>query len=118
MSVETDLNGATNAAKTKYGVVVVALPGCGGAFLPLNKGLDPLEKKGLAPNMWSAFVAAACYHIFVSTPTSDGIPDAAKKAQVLVASFFILYGLVKDGMFTIKIGKNETATKSKKSKKA
>ena len=97
-----------------------SIAGCGGGFLPLDKGLTPLEK-GLAPNMWSAFVAATCYHIFVSTSLSDGIPDAAKKAQVLVACFFILYGLAKDigtDMFTIKV--NETATKKEpvKAKKA
>lgn len=90
-----------------------SIAGCGGAFLPLNKGLSPLEK-GLAPNMWSAFCGAAFYHIFMNTSLSDGIPDAAKKAQVCVACFFILYGLAKDvgsSLFTIKV--NETATKSK-----
>ena len=94
-----------------------SIAGCGGAFLPLNKGLEPLEKNGLAPNMWSAFVAAAFYHIFMNTSLSDGIPDAAKKAQVLVACFFIVYGLAKDvgsSMFSIKV--NETATKSNKAK--
>lgn len=91
-----------------------SIAGCGGAFLPLDKGLAPLEK-GLAPNMWSAFVAALCYHLFVSTSLSDGMVDAPKKAQVCVASFFILYGLAKEvgtSMFTIKV--NETAIKKPK----
>lgn len=91
-----------------------SIAGCGGAFLPFDKGLSPLEK-GLAPNMWSAFVAATFYHIVVSTPLSDGITDASKKAQVCVACFFILYGLAKEvgtGMFTIKV--SETAIKKPK----
>jgi len=72
-----------------------AIGGCGGVFLPLNKGLDPLKEGGLAPNMLSALIAAAFYHLFVSTSISDDVIDAPKKAQVLVAKFFIAYGLAK-----------------------
>jgi len=93
-----------------------SIAGCGGAFLPMDKGLSPLEK-GLAPNMWSAMVAAASYHLFVSTPLSEGIPDAAKKAQVLVACFFIVYGLAMEvgtNILTIKVNEKPTAKAAKK----
>lgn len=68
------------------------IAGCGGAFLPLNKGLDPI-KNGLGPPMLSAAIAATFYHLFMSTSLSAGIIDADKKAQVLIAIFFIAYNL-------------------------
>lgn len=69
-----------------------AIAGCGGVFLPLNKGLEPLME-GLAPNMMTALVGAAFYHLFVSTSLSDGVVSADKKAHLLVAEFFVVYGL-------------------------
>eukprot|EP00545_Synedropsis_sp_CCMP1620_P003442 CAMPEP_0119015150 /NCGR_PEP_ID=MMETSP1176-20130426/10585_1 /TAXON_ID=265551 /ORGANISM="Synedropsis recta cf, Strain CCMP1620" /LENGTH=267 /DNA_ID=CAMNT_0006968419 /DNA_START=40 /DNA_END=843 /DNA_ORIENTATION=- len=69
-----------------------AIAGCGGAFLPLNKGLDPI-KNGLAPNMLSALFAATFIHLFLSTSLSNGIMNAAKKTHVIVALGFILFGL-------------------------
>lgn len=66
------------------------IAGCGGAFLPLNKGLDPI-KDGIAQPMLSAAIAATCYHLFTHTSLSAGIKDADKKAHVLVAIFFIAY---------------------------
>jgi hypothetical protein len=70
-----------------------AIGGCGGVFLPLNKGLEPL-REGLAPNMMTALVAATFYHLFVSTSLSAGVVNADKKAALLVAEFFVGYGLV------------------------
>jgi hypothetical protein len=75
------------------------IAGCGGAFLPLNKGLDPI-KDGLAPPMFSAFIAATFYHLFLNTSLSAGVLDAPKKAHVIVALWFILYGLYSAGIFT------------------
>lgn len=72
-------------------IVCGAIAGCGGQFLPLDKGLDPL-KNGLAPNMLSALIAAAFFHLFMSTSISDGIVDAKKKAHLLVAIFFVIHG--------------------------
>mmetsp|Transcript_14067 Transcript_14067/g.25421 ORF Transcript_14067/g.25421 Transcript_14067/m.25421 type:complete len:259 (-) Transcript_14067:1830-2606(-) len=69
-----------------------SIGGCGGAFLPLSKGLDPI-KNGLAPNMLSACIGATLYHIFTSTSLSDGVIDAGKKAHIHVVLFFILVGL-------------------------
>ena len=69
-----------------------AIAGCGGAFLPLNKGLDPI-KSGLAQPMLSALIAATALHLFLSTSLSAGVIDAKKKAKVCVAAFFILYHL-------------------------
>lgn len=68
------------------------IAGCGGAFLPFNKGLDPI-KDSLGQPMVSAAVAATFYHLFLSTSLSDGIKDADKKAHVMVAVFFIAYNL-------------------------
>jgi hypothetical protein len=69
-----------------------SIAGCGGAFLPFTKGLDPI-KDGLTQPMISSAIAAAFYHLFLNTSMSDGIKDAAKKAHVLVAIFFIAYNL-------------------------
>jgi hypothetical protein len=70
------------------------IAGCGGAFLPLSKGLEPI-KKGLAPNMMSAFVAATFYHIFINTSLSAGVIDASKKAQVVIAIGFVFHNYIK-----------------------
>jgi len=70
-----------------------AIAGCGGAFLPLNKGLDPI-KKGLASPMLSALVAATFLHLFLNTSLSDGIIDAKQKAHAHITAFFIIVGLV------------------------
>jgi hypothetical protein len=69
------------------------IAGCGGAFMPFNKGLDPIKDVGLAQPMLSAFIAATFYHIFISTSLSRGVMKAEKKAQVLIAIFFITFNL-------------------------
>jgi hypothetical protein len=69
------------------------IAGCGGAFLPLNKGLDPIKAAGLGQPMISALIGATFYHLFTSTNLSDGVVDASKKAQVVMACFFITYNL-------------------------
>ncbi len=69
------------------------IAGCGGAFLPLSKGLDPI-KDGLAPNMLSALVAATFIHLFLHTSLSNGVKDAATKAHFLVAVGFVVLGVV------------------------
>jgi hypothetical protein len=73
------------------------IAGCGGAFLPLNKGLDPIKEGGLAPPMLSAFIAATFYHLFTNLVSED-IIDAPKKAHVAVSAFFILYGMHSHGV--------------------
>ena len=88
-------------------IICGGIGGCGGAFLPLDKGLSPIEKDGLAPNMISALIGAAFYHLFVSTSLSDGVIDAPKKAHVLVAQYFIAYGLAKGINF--KFGSGESS---------
>lgn len=67
--------------------------GCGGAFLPFDKGLKAIETNGLADNMLTALVAATFYNFFMHTSLSDGVIDAHKKAQFLVAVFFISHNL-------------------------
>ena len=70
-----------------------SIAGCGGAFLPLNKGLDPIAT-GLKPPMMTAFIGATCLHLYVHTSMSDGVIDAKTKAKVFVALFFITVGLI------------------------
>ena len=108
---------ATEFAFPLFGPIFCgSIAGCGGAFLPMDKGLAPIEK-GLAPNMTTAFVAATAYHLFVSTSLSDGVEDAAKKAQVAVACFFIGYSLATEvGLSAIMTSGRESAP-SKKTKK-
>mmetsp|Transcript_11563 Transcript_11563/g.17503 ORF Transcript_11563/g.17503 Transcript_11563/m.17503 type:complete len:282 (+) Transcript_11563:167-1012(+) len=70
-----------------------AIGGCGGAFLPLSKGLDPI-KAGLQPPMMTALIGAACFHLYINTSLSDGCIDAKIKGKVFMALFFIAVGLV------------------------
>eukprot|EP00577_Skeletonema_sp_RCC1716_P017694 CAMPEP_0113391448 /NCGR_PEP_ID=MMETSP0013_2-20120614/10722_1 /TAXON_ID=2843 ORGANISM="Skeletonema costatum, Strain 1716" /NCGR_SAMPLE_ID=MMETSP0013_2 /ASSEMBLY_ACC=CAM_ASM_000158 /LENGTH=247 /DNA_ID=CAMNT_0000274705 /DNA_START=41 /DNA_END=784 /DNA_ORIENTATION=- /assembly_acc=CAM_ASM_000158 len=67
--------------------------GCGGAFLPMNKGLDPITN-GLQPPMSSAFVGSALVHLFLNTSLSDGVINAKEKAHLHLALLFITVGLV------------------------
>jgi hypothetical protein len=69
------------------------IAGCGGAFLPFNKGLDPIKASGLGQPMMSAMFGATFYHLFVHTSLSDGVLEASKKAQVIIACFFIAYNM-------------------------
>ena len=87
--------------------------GCGGAFLPLNKGLDPIKENGLAPPMFSAFIGALFFHLFVNL-AADDIVDGVKKAKVAVATWFILYGYYTAGIFGAAHVKKDT----KKTKEA
>jgi len=69
------------------------ISGCGGAFLPLDKGLEPM-KKGLGLPMATAFVGATLFHLYVNTSLSDGCVDARSKAHVYLALFFVASGLI------------------------
>eukprot|EP00563_Minutocellus_polymorphus_P007402 CAMPEP_0181032594 /NCGR_PEP_ID=MMETSP1070-20121207/6821_1 /TAXON_ID=265543 /ORGANISM="Minutocellus polymorphus, Strain NH13" /LENGTH=282 /DNA_ID=CAMNT_0023109993 /DNA_START=9 /DNA_END=857 /DNA_ORIENTATION=+ len=75
-------------------IIAGGVAGCGGAFFPLNKGLDPI-KAGLATPMVSAITGAAAFHIFLSTSLSDGVIDATDKARFCLASYLIICGLAK-----------------------
>jgi hypothetical protein len=74
-------------------IICGTIGGCGGAFLPFNKGLDPIKDTGLAQPMLSAFIGATFYHLFINTSLSNGIIKADQKAHVLVAIFFITHHL-------------------------
>lgn len=95
--------------------------GCGGAFLPLDKGLGPIQSAGLAQPMLSAFVGATALHFFLHTSLSVGVVDAAKKAQLLLAMLFILWNLydtfVSTHLSTGRTIKNESAADAKLKKK-
>lgn len=67
--------------------------GCGGAFLPLSKGLDPIKELGLGQPMVSALAGATFYHLFTRTSLSEGVVEPALKAHVLVAYFFIAHNI-------------------------
>lgn len=90
-----------------------AIAGCGGAFLPLSKGLDPI-KAGLQPPMMTALIGATCFHLYVNTSMSDGCIDAKIKAKVFVALFFISVGLINALDLTAK--ENISVSKAKKEK--
>jgi hypothetical protein len=89
------------------------IAGCGGAFLPFNKGLDPI-KDGLEPPMFSAFCAATFFHLFTQLATDVKYPE--KKGKVIVAAWFILYAFYKNGYFD-RILKPTPPAKTSESKK-
>lgn len=69
------------------------ISGCGGAFLPLNKGLDPI-KGGMASPMVTACVGATLVHLFLNAGFGEGVIAAKQKAHFHLALFFIFVGLV------------------------
>lgn len=69
------------------------ISGCGGAFLPMNKGLDPILK-GMGFPMITACVGATMVHIFLNTALSEGVINAKEKAHLHLVLFFISVGLV------------------------
>lgn len=90
-------------------IICGTIGGCGGAFLPFSKGLDPI-KNGLLPPMQTAFVGALCFHLYVNTSLSENCIDAKKKASVLMALFFISAGLVN----ALGLSAGKTVEKTKK----
>lgn len=86
--------------------------GCGGAFLPFDKGLAAIESSGLQQNMTTALAAAAFYNFFMHTTMSEGVVEPHKKAQILVALFFILVNLY--ATFGAKMLGGKKVDKSKK----
>lgn len=73
-------------------IICGGIGGCGGAFLPMSKGLDPI-KDGLAQPMYSALIAASFFHLFLHTSLSEGVVNAADKARILIVIFFIALNL-------------------------
>jgi len=86
-------------------IICGTVAGCGGAFLPLNKGLEPI-KGGLAPPMLTAFLGSAFYHLFLNTSVSEGCIEPGKKAHFHVALFFVLVGLANAFGATAKVKKS------------
>lgn len=84
------------------------IAGCGGAFLPLNKGLDPIAN-GMQTPMITAFIGATAVHLFLSTSLSEGVLDAKSKAHLHLVVYFILVGLVTG----LGLGKKKEETKVK-----
>lgn len=91
------------------------IAGCGGAFLPLNKGLDPIKDTGLAPPMLSAFIAATFFHLFTTFATD--VIYVEKKAKVMVAVFFITYGMYTSGVFNALMPAKKESAKGDVTKK-
>merc|ERR1712008_251939 len=91
-----------------YGPIMCGtISGCGGAFLPMNKGLEPIIK-GMGYPMTTACVGSTLVHLFLNTTFSEGVIDAKEKAHLHLVLFFITVGLV-NGL--------ELNAKSKKIKK-
>jgi hypothetical protein len=74
-------------------IICGGIAGCGGLFLPLDRGLDAI-RDGLQPPMVTALIGATVYHLFISTSLSEGVKDAHYKAQLVVATFFVVTGMV------------------------
>jgi len=70
-----------------------AVGGCGGAFLPMSKGLDPI-KGGLLPPMMTALTGATAFHLFFNSSMSEGCIEPKAKAHVCMALFFIAVAVV------------------------
>lgn len=75
--------------------------GCGAAFMPLNKGLDPIAN-GMQYPMISACVGATLVHLFLNTSMSEGVINAKDKAHFHLALFFICVGLSNGLGLTVK----------------
>eukprot|EP00980_Cylindrotheca_fusiformis_P012279 scaffold3001_cov122-Cylindrotheca_fusiformis.AAC.4 len=90
-------------------IICGTISGCGGAFLPLNKGLNPIKKGGLAPPMFSALIGATFVHLFTNLATD--VVDVKKKAHVILAAWFILYGFYSNGLMTMVPAIKVTETK-------
>jgi len=71
------------------------ISGCGGAFLPMSKGLEPILK-GLQSPMITACLGSSLVHLFLNC-FSEGVVNAKEKAQLHLALFFICVGVV-DGL--------------------
>lgn len=76
----------------------------------MSKGLNPIKKTGLAPPMFSALIGATFFHLFVHY--GQDIPLVKDKARVLLAAWFIGYGLYSNGLIKFKAA--EPAAKTKK----
>mmetsp|Transcript_21993 Transcript_21993/g.46381 ORF Transcript_21993/g.46381 Transcript_21993/m.46381 type:complete len:228 (+) Transcript_21993:1051-1734(+) len=95
---------ATTIAPSQFAVPIFGpivcgtIAGCGGAFLPLNKGLTPIETSGLAPPMFTALVASVFFHGVTQMASAGYIEmeDTPKKARVAVALWFIGYAYWKN----------------------
>ncbi len=87
-------------------IICGAVSGCGGAFLPLSKGLDPIAS-GMQHPMISALMGATLVHLFVNTSFSEGVVNAKDKAHVHLALYFIFVGLANGLGLTAKKIKKE-----------
>jgi len=111
---------ASTIAPTQFSVPVFGpivcgtIAGCGGMFLPFDKGLGAIEANGLPPPVFSALVAAIFFHGVTQLDKSGGIDivDVSRKAKVLVAIWFISYAYYKNGFFSS--SKTTTATTTTK----
>ena len=90
-------------------IICGTIAGCGGAFLPLNKGLDPIVN-GMQPPMITAFTGATVMHLFLSTSLSEGVVDAKAKAHLHLAVYFVIVGLVTG----LDLGARKEVVKTKK----
>jgi len=90
------------------------LGGCGGAFLPLNKGLEPIKKKGLGLPMATAFFGSAMFHLYVNSGVADGCVRKEEKAHVHLAMFFVASGLIQ--VLGLTAGSSSGGGKKSKSK--
>lgn len=72
------------------------LGGCGGAFFPLSKGLQPV-REGLTVPMMTAFLASAGLHLFVHDPMGvfECCSEREEVGAIVVALYFVSVSLFK-----------------------
>jgi hypothetical protein len=97
-------------------IVCGTIAGCGGMFLPFDKGLGPIESTGLAPPMFSAFVGATFFHGLTQLAKNGTIDlsDAPKKGKVIVALWFVCFAYYKAGLFPQSAAPKVVAVKTEK----
>lgn len=71
-------------------IICGTLGGCGGAFMPLSKGLEPLSS--LTNPMKAAAAAAVGLHLYVNLVDSSDLND--ERGGIAVALFFICISMV------------------------
>ena len=75
-------------------LIAGTLGGCGGGFMPLNKGLDPLEK-GTNWRIGSGLVNSLWLHLSMQNPaTTDMIGLGPTWCRFIAASFFVFIPLI------------------------
>lgn len=83
-------------------VIVGTIAGCGGTFLPLSRGLDPL-KNGCPDNIMNSFIASAAFVYYINNATGSSVEHDAKLGVTLFLIFRGLVALYKNNSGKLKV---------------